>query len=106
MPKRYTLKNGESSFDGLHPASVKYCGTLECGYHNNKGYEGCVMCGKFTHYSLHRRYKFSKNLETQEKVDRLWLCSDECAQAMVFRNTFDMVLPWDVSEQILAWKGK
>lgn len=106
MPKRYILKNGKSSFDGIHPASVTYCGVIEAGYHNNKDGEGCVMCGEFTNYSLHRRYKFSRNLETNEKVDRLWLCSSACCQAMVFRNTFDMIIPWEVSEQVLSWKGK
>ena len=106
MAKRYTLRNGESSFDGINPASVKYCGILECGYHNNKEGNGCVVCGKFTHYSLHRRYKFNKNIENAEDVDRAWLCSNECAKAMVFRNMFGLTLPFEVAEQVINWTGK
>lgn len=106
MARRYMLPNGESSFDGIHPASVRYCGEVEFGYHNNKNCEGCVNCGKFTHYSIHRRYKFSKNLETNERCDRLWICSNKCFQNVVFRNTFDLVLPWEVSEKVLAFRCK
>lgn len=105
MAKRYTLKNGESSFDGIHPATKEFCG-VAFGFHNNKEYEGCANCGKFTHYAIHRRYKFSKNLETNERVDRLWACSNECFRNIVFRNTFDLVLPWEVSESVINWRSK
>jgi hypothetical protein len=102
MAHRYTLANGESSFDGIHPASIELCG-IAFGYHNLKPESRCALCKKPTHYSIHRRYKFSRNLETKQQVNRLWCCSEICFKQIIFRRMFDLVIPFDVVESIINW---
>lgn len=103
MAKRYTLRSGESSFDGIHPATKEFCG-VAFGYHNLTHNSRCAECDKTTNYAIHRRYKFSRNLEKNEKVERLWCCSNECFKIIVFKNMFDLVLPFSVSEAVLSWE--
>lgn len=105
MAKRYTLPTGESSFDGIHPASIELCG-ISFGYHNMRSDSRCALCKKPTHYSIHRRYKFSKNLETKQQVNRLYCCSEICFKQVIFRRMFDLILPFEIVESIINWPDK
>jgi hypothetical protein len=105
MAQRYTLENGESSFNGVDPASKDFCG-ITFGYHNWKSDSYCALCKKPTNYSIHRRYKFSKNLETKQQVKRLWCCSEICFKQIIFRRMFDLIMPFEIVESIINWPEK
>jgi hypothetical protein len=116
MARTLTTKEGEPSWDGINPKLKKFCGYL-FGYHKEEN--PCRCCGKYTHYALHRRYKWTSNLEhaisketsshntwfTSEKEydykDRPWCCSDACFKKMVFEHTFDCIIPYEEAEKIL-----
>lgn len=114
MARNLVTPDGSPSFDGVHPKLKKYSGYL-FGYHKEE--HQCRCCGKFTHYALHRRYKWVAGLEkdlskktssywytTQREYDmkdRPWCCSDDCFKKMVFEKMFDCIIPAEEAEKIL-----
>lgn len=112
MSRSLVTAKGEPSWDGIHPKLKKYCGYL-FGYHKEEN--PCRCCGKWTHYALHRRYKWTGNLENAimkeegkpnwwartDADTRPWCCSDACFKKMVFEHTFDCIIPYDEAEKIL-----
>jgi hypothetical protein len=90
-------KTGEPSWDGIHPKLKRFAGYL-FGYHKEE--EKCLCCGNFTHYALHRKYKWTSDLEKAER-DRPWCCSEGCFKKLVFNHTFDVVVPFEEAEKII-----
>ena len=106
MARRYVLADGSSSFNGYDPASKTFCG-YQFGWHNDYGKCARPDCRTFSHYSLHKRYKFSVKLENScggvdynHDVKRLWICSDDCFKRLILAEMFECNVPPEVAEKV------
>lgn len=103
---RYTA-DGQPSWDGIHPKLKSFCG-YQFGYHKETHQCAGLNCNKWTHYSLHKRYKFSVNLEKangeydwRHKTDRLYICSDQCFSNLILSQMCTIDIPPDVAMNII-----
>lgn len=107
----------KESFDGIHPKLITF-GGVQFGYHKSPGQ--CKHCGNYSHFSLHRRYKWTPNFEKfatqiEDKLHitvptynwrsklpdadttRLWICSDDCIKQIMFQGMFELAIPANVA---------
>lgn len=105
----FTMK-GEPSFNGIDP-KTKTWGNHEFGWHHDEGL--CVSCNKkYTHYALHRRYKFTRFIEKYEEQikekwleeGRLWCCGEACWKRIVWENIMEQNIPLENAEKALTGK--
>lgn len=107
MPRNLYTRNGEPSFNGYDPKLKKW-GDHQFGWHNEG--DGCINCNELTHYSLHRRYKFTTNMEKYSQKnykywsDRLWCCSEECWKKIVLDQLFELTIPVKNAKRALGGK--
>ena len=101
MPYAAYTKKGEPSFNGIDPKIIKFC-DYAFGWHKKQA--TCLKCNTHTHYSLHRRYKFTSNIENFSKIDRIWCCSDECFKQIIFEQLFNFTMEPEEAHKILGLK--
>ena len=99
MPYALYTKNGEPSFNGIDPKLKRYCGYL-FGWHKKNAQ--CLKCNNYSHYSLHRKYKFTANIESVSKIDRIWCCSEDCFKAIILEQLFNFTIPPEEAHKILG----
>ena len=99
MPYAMYTKDGEPSFNGIDPKLKRYCGYL-FGWHKKN--TTCLKCNNYTHYSLHRKYKFTANIERVSSIDRIWCCSEECFKSIILEQLFNFTIPPEEAHKILG----
>lgn len=99
MPYAAYTKKGEPSFNGIDPKIIKFC-DYAFGWHKKQA--TCLKCNTHTHYSLHRRYKFTSNIENFSKIDRIWCCSEECFKSIILEQLFNFTIPPEEAHKILG----
>jgi hypothetical protein len=99
MPYASYTKDGQPSFNGIDPKLIKFCG-YAFGWHKKNA--TCLKCNNNTHYSLHRRYKFTANIERVSDIDRIWCCSEECFKAIIFEQLFNFTMEPEEAHKILG----
>lgn len=99
MPYATYTKDGQPSFNGIDPKIKKFC-DYAFGWHKKNA--TCLKCNNFTHYSLHRRYKFTANIERVSDIDRIWCCSEECFKAIIFEQLFNFTMEPEEAHKILG----